>query len=108
MFAGAGSGRNDGTAHSAAPTKNLHLNGGPTAAIEDLTRVYTVNRWIAGHVFTVRTTSLERSITDRIEDDSSMFPGVICMAPWIWPRAAYLHVPFCAHHCGYCDFAIAV
>lgn len=24
------------------------------------------------------------------------------------PRAAYLHVPFCAHHCGYCDFAIAV
>jgi oxygen-independent coproporphyrinogen-3 oxidase len=28
--------------------------------------------------------------------------------PWIWPRAAYLHIPFCAHHCGYCDFAIAV
>jgi oxygen-independent coproporphyrinogen-3 oxidase len=28
--------------------------------------------------------------------------------PWLWPRAAYLHVPFCAHHCGYCDFAIAV
>ena len=27
--------------------------------------------------------------------------------PWIWPRAAYVHVPFCAHHCGYCDFAIA-
>jgi oxygen-independent coproporphyrinogen-3 oxidase len=25
---------------------------------------------------------------------------------WIWPRAAYLHVPFCAHHCGYCDFAV--
>jgi oxygen-independent coproporphyrinogen-3 oxidase len=25
--------------------------------------------------------------------------------PWIWPRAAYLHVPFCAHKCGYCDFA---
>src|SRR5262245_45884862 len=24
------------------------------------------------------------------------------------PRAAYIHVPFCAHHCGYCDFAIAV
>jgi oxygen-independent coproporphyrinogen-3 oxidase len=24
---------------------------------------------------------------------------------WIWPRAAYLHVPFCAHKCGYCDFA---
>jgi oxygen-independent coproporphyrinogen-3 oxidase len=23
-------------------------------------------------------------------------------------QAAYVHVPFCAHHCGYCDFAIAV
>src|SRR5438105_10737299 len=28
--------------------------------------------------------------------------------PWRWPRAAYAHVPFCAHHCGYCDFAVAV
>lgn len=28
--------------------------------------------------------------------------------PWLWPRAAYVHIPFCAHHCGYCDFAIAV
>lgn len=28
--------------------------------------------------------------------------------PWDWPRAAYVHIPFCAHHCGYCDFAIAV
>lgn len=27
--------------------------------------------------------------------------------PWLWPRAAYVHVPFCAHHCGYCDFAVA-
>ena len=26
---------------------------------------------------------------------------------WRWPRAAYVHIPFCAHHCGYCDFAIA-
>ena len=25
--------------------------------------------------------------------------------PWSWPRAAYVHVPFCAHKCGYCDFA---
>src|SRR5438552_16578252 len=30
------------------------------------------------------------------------------LPPWIWPRAAYIHVPFCAHHCGYCDFAVAV
>ena len=27
--------------------------------------------------------------------------------PWIWPRAVYVHIPFCAHACGYCDFAIA-
>jgi oxygen-independent coproporphyrinogen-3 oxidase len=26
--------------------------------------------------------------------------------PWRWPRAAYVHVPFCAYHCGYCDFAV--
>ena len=24
---------------------------------------------------------------------------------WQWPRAAYVHIPFCAHKCGYCDFA---
>jgi len=28
--------------------------------------------------------------------------------PWLQPQSAYIHVPFCAHHCGYCDFAIAV
>src|SRR5262245_27602516 len=27
--------------------------------------------------------------------------------PWIEPRSAYVHIPFCAHHCGYCDFAVA-
>jgi oxygen-independent coproporphyrinogen-3 oxidase len=26
--------------------------------------------------------------------------------PWLDPHAAYIHVPFCAHHCGYCDFAV--
>ena len=25
--------------------------------------------------------------------------------PWLHPRSAYIHVPFCAHKCGYCDFA---
>jgi len=29
------------------------------------------------------------------------------LPPWVWPRGAYIHVPFCAHHCGYCDFAVA-
>lgn len=28
--------------------------------------------------------------------------------PWLQPRTAYIHVPFCAHHCGYCDFAVTV
>ncbi|MCI0702068.1 MAG: coproporphyrinogen III oxidase family protein, partial [Planctomycetia bacterium] len=28
------------------------------------------------------------------------------MLPWLEPRTAYIHVPFCAHHCGYCDFAV--
>lgn len=27
--------------------------------------------------------------------------------PWIEPRTAYVHVPFCGHHCGYCDFAVS-
>ena len=22
------------------------------------------------------------------------------------PRAAYIHVPFCLHRCGYCNFAV--
>lgn len=26
--------------------------------------------------------------------------------PWLCPRAAYVHVPFCLHHCNYCDFAV--
>src|SRR2546429_9598220 len=28
------------------------------------------------------------------------------LPPWLEPRTAYIHVPFCAHHCGYCDFAV--
>lgn len=26
--------------------------------------------------------------------------------PRLEPTAAYVHIPFCAHHCGYCDFAV--
>ena len=29
-------------------------------------------------------------------------------AAWPQPRAAYVHVPFCAHRCGYCNFTIVV
>jgi oxygen-independent coproporphyrinogen-3 oxidase len=25
--------------------------------------------------------------------------------PWLAPRSAYIHIPFCRHKCGYCDFA---
>jgi oxygen-independent coproporphyrinogen-3 oxidase len=38
-----------------------------------------------------------------------MVPDIADTRPrWLWPRSAYIHIPFCAHHCGYCDFAIAV
>jgi oxygen-independent coproporphyrinogen III oxidase len=30
------------------------------------------------------------------------------VAPWLDPCTAYVHIPFCAHHCGYCDFAVTV
>jgi oxygen-independent coproporphyrinogen-3 oxidase len=33
--------------------------------------------------------------------------SITTVPPWLWPRAGYIHVPFCAHHCGYCDFAVA-
>jgi oxygen-independent coproporphyrinogen-3 oxidase len=30
-----------------------------------------------------------------------------CAGPrWYWPRSVYIHIPFCAHHCCYCDFAV--
>jgi oxygen-independent coproporphyrinogen-3 oxidase len=28
------------------------------------------------------------------------------LTPFSQPRAAYVHVPFCAHRCGYCDFTL--
>ncbi len=31
-----------------------------------------------------------------------MEPIIECMTP----RAAYIHVPFCRHHCGYCNFTV--
>ncbi len=38
-----------------------------------------------------------------IAPTSSASPGR--GASWIEPRSAYIHIPFCAHKCGYCDFA---
>jgi oxygen-independent coproporphyrinogen-3 oxidase len=32
-------------------------------------------------------------------------PRKLVESRWRWPRAAYVHIPFCAHKCGYCDFA---
>lgn len=29
------------------------------------------------------------------------------LPPWLEPRTGYIHIPFCAHHCGYCDFAVS-
>ena len=37
--------------------------------------------------------------------EANSTPGLLLADPWIWPRAAYVHIPFCAHKCGYCDFA---
>jgi oxygen-independent coproporphyrinogen-3 oxidase len=33
---------------------------------------------------------------------------VSAVVPWRTPRSAYVHIPFCAHQCSYCDFAVAV
>jgi oxygen-independent coproporphyrinogen III oxidase len=35
----------------------------------------------------------------------TLAPPQLAEPRWRWPRAAYVHVPFCAHKCGYCDFA---
>jgi oxygen-independent coproporphyrinogen-3 oxidase len=33
-------------------------------------------------------------------------PRTTAGPPWLVPRTGYVHVPFCGHHCGYCDFAV--
>jgi oxygen-independent coproporphyrinogen-3 oxidase len=42
-----------------------------------------------------------------VDKSAQWRPNGATLPPWLWPRAAYVHIPFCAHHCGYCDFAIA-
>jgi oxygen-independent coproporphyrinogen-3 oxidase len=34
-----------------------------------------------------------------------MRTAAVTEPPWRWPRTVYIHIPFCAHRCGYCDFA---
>lgn len=31
---------------------------------------------------------------------------VLTLPRWYWPRSVYIHIPFCFHHCCYCDFAV--
>ncbi len=37
---------------------------------------------------------------------NAIVPPTSDTPPWLLPRTAYLHLPFCGHQCGYCDFAV--
>lgn len=45
------------------------------------------------------------SMTGKVTPRPSSDPGP--SPPWRVPTAVYVHIPFCRHHCHYCDFAIA-
>ena len=41
-------------------------------------------------------------MTDDVKQGRTALAG----KPWLAPAAAYVHIPFCVHHCHYCDFAV--
>jgi oxygen-independent coproporphyrinogen-3 oxidase len=38
--------------------------------------------------------------------DRQAIPSLEIHQRLVFPRSAYIHVPFCAHRCGYCDFTL--
>lgn len=57
-----------------------------------------LNPWIA-----CRLSSLT---VENLTLDKHVHMPVTSGEAWHLPRSAYIHVPFCKHHCGYCDFAV--
>lgn len=43
---------------------------------------------------------------DRVFSRLDGFTENEMMQSWLHPRTAYIHIPFCGHKCGYCDFAV--
>ncbi len=50
---------------------------------------------------------MNKRTTDTSGTSGSQVAETNSRAPWLWPRSAYVHIPFCNHHCGYCDFAVS-
>jgi putative oxygen-independent coproporphyrinogen III oxidase len=65
------------------------------------------------HGFPKFSYSLDYQSSKQTANERSMRIGILMTSlepdsatPWLTPRSAYIHIPFCAHHCGYCDFAV--
>ena len=73
----------------------------------------SVSLCLCGSILNHRGTETQRGAMPNARYDGNMSIVAeqiddLSRPPWLWPRSAYVHIPFCAHHCGYCDFAIAV